>query len=218
MLLYVLQLLGDAVFAASGALAAGRRRMDLIGVIVLAIVTTIGGGTVRDVLLDRHPVGWIADPTHLMVAIGSAIVTLLVARDRRPHERALAIADALGLGLFAIGGAQIAEQRGAPGLVIVVMATITGTFGGVLRDVLSAQVPLLFRHGELYATAVIVGASFYVLLERLGVHRDGAALAGMAAVILLRLAAIAWGLRLPVVPVRDPHMDTTEWRISKGRE
>lgn len=200
---YVLQILGSAVFAASGAIAAGRRRMDLIGVVVLAVVTAIGGGTIRDLLLDRHPVFWIADPVYLAASIAGVGVTLLYTRRRRPPENTLAIVDALGLGFFTIGGVQIAEQAGVGGVVAVLMGTITGVAGGVIRDVLSAEVPLIFRKGELYATTCVVGSTVYLLLEWMGLARDPAALAGMVSVMALRFAAILWGLEIPVFNLRE---------------
>ncbi|HJR67469.1 MAG TPA: trimeric intracellular cation channel family protein [Gemmatimonadaceae bacterium] len=195
--------MGAAVFAASGALAAGRRRMDVLGVLVIAIVTAVGGGTIRDVLLDRHPVFWIEDPSHLLAAVLAAAVTLVYARLRRPPTHSLAVADALGLALFTISGAQIAEREMINPIVVVVMGTMTGVAGGVIRDVLSAEIPLIFRKGELYATAAIAGAILYLLLEAAGVPRQIAALTGMAAIAALRLAAIFWGLHLPVLPIRD---------------
>lgn len=200
---YVLQLVGAAVFAASGALAAGRRRMDLLGVLVIAIVTAIGGGTIRDVLLDRHPVFWIDDPSHLLVSMLAAAVTLAYTRFRRPPTHSLAIADALGLALFTISGAQIAERELIHPVVVVLMGTMTGVAGGVIRDVLSAEVPLIFRKGELYATAAIAGATLYLLLEAVGISQQAAALVAMAAIAALRLAAILWGLHLPVLPMRE---------------
>src|SRR4051812_22029537 len=114
MLLHVLDLIGVAVFAISGALAAGRRHLDLIGVVVLASVTAIGGGTIRDVLLDRHPIFWLTDPTYLFVIIGSALATLLYTRWARVPWPTLDVADALGLALFSVSGAQIAERAGLP--------------------------------------------------------------------------------------------------------
>jgi uncharacterized membrane protein YeiH len=200
---YALQLLGAAVFATSGALAAGRKRMDVFGVVVIAIVTAIGGGTIRDVLLDRHPVFWIENPTHLVVGGLAAALTLIYARFRHPPSNSLAIADALGLALFTISGTQIAQRAMVHPIVVVLMGTMTGVAGGVIRDVLSAEVPLIFRKGELYATAAIAGATLYLLLELGGVPRQVAALAGMVAIAALRLAAILWGLRLPVLPIRD---------------
>lgn len=198
MMLYALSLVGVAVFSASGALAAGRKRFDWIGVGVIAVVTAIGGGTLRDLLLDRHPIFWIADPAYLWVVLGAAVATLLYVRRRRPPASALLVADALGLALFTISGAQVAESQGLPGPIVVTMGAITGAAGGVLRDVLCNEVPLLFGPLDtLYATAAIAGASAYLGLQAAGVERATAALLGMGVVAGLRLAAIAWELRLP---------------------
>lgn len=203
MILYLLDLLGVAVFAASGALAAGRKSLDLLGVVVIAAVTAIGGGTIRDVLLDRHPVFWIDDPTYLVVILGAALATVIWARFRPPPDHSLAIADALGLGFFTIGGAQIAEGAGLSAIIIVLMGTITGSAGGVIRDVLSAEIPMILRRGQLYASTAIAGASLYLVLLAFGTDRTVAALVGMAAIVALRLASILWGLRLPVFELDD---------------
>jgi uncharacterized membrane protein YeiH len=203
MILYLLDLIGVAVFAVSGAIAAGRKRFDLLGVAVIATVTGIGGGTIRDVLLNRHPVFWIEDPAYLLVTLTAAALTVSYARFRKPPRVSLLIADALGLALFTISGAQVAEGRNLSGIIVVVMGTITGTAGGLLRDVLSAEVPLLLRQQDLYATAAIAGATAYLMLQVAGLEHTHAALVGMAAVAGLRLAAILWGLRLPVFLVPD---------------
>jgi len=202
-LFHFLQLVGAAVFAASGALAAWRHRMDVLGVLVLAIVTAVGGGTIRDVLLDRFPVFWIEDPSHLIAAGVAVVVTLVYTRFRRPPTHSLAVADAVGLALFTISGAQIAQREMMHPIVVIVMGTMTGVAGGVIRDVLSAEIPIIFRKGELYATAAIAGAILYLLLEAAGIPRQIAAFAGTGAIVALRLAAIFWGLHLPVLPVRD---------------
>jgi uncharacterized membrane protein YeiH len=196
--LHVLSLLGVAVFAASGALSAGRKRFDLVGVFVLAVVTAVGGGTLRDLLLDRHPVFWIRETAHLWTALAAAALTVAYVRFRRPPWSALLVADALGLALFTILGAQVAEERSHTGLVVVVMGALTGVAGGVVRDVLSAEVPLLFRRTEtLYATAAVAGVLGYLVLQAAGVAPAVAALVGMAVIAGLRLAAIFWRLRLP---------------------
>ncbi|HEV2147352.1 MAG TPA: trimeric intracellular cation channel family protein [Longimicrobiaceae bacterium] len=202
-MIYALQLLGVAVFAASGALSAGRKRMDLMGVLVIAIVTALGGGTIRDVLLDRHPVFWIANPAFVVVSIAGAVATLLFARTRRPPVHSLAIADALGLGFFTIGGVQIALQAGVGGVVAVLMGTITGAAGGVIRDVLSAEIPLIFRKGHLYASTAIAGATLFLLLEAAGLAYPVPSLAGMVAIVGLRFASILRGWKLPVFEVYE---------------
>jgi uncharacterized membrane protein YeiH len=200
---YFLELGGVAVFAISGVLAAGRKGLDLLGVAVIAVVTAIGGGTLRDVLLDRYPIFWIADPTYLWVILGATVVTLGYVRLWIASRRALLVADALGLALFTIGGVEIAQQAGQPALIAVLMGTITGVAGGALRDVLLGEIPLIFRPGRLYATAAIAGAALYLLLAGRGVSKDAAALAGMGATAALRLGAIFWRLQLPAFRVPD---------------
>ena len=197
MLLYVFDLVGVAVFAVSGALAAGQKRLDLLGVIVLALVTAIGGGTIRDVLLGRHPIFWLADPAYLVVITLSALLTVALARWRRPPAAALLVADALGLALFSVGGAQIAERAGLPTASGILLGTVTGAAGGVVRDVLSAEIPLVLRRGNLYASAAIAGTVVYFALAALAIPRGAAAGVGMAVVVAVRLASIRWDLRLP---------------------
>jgi len=198
MLLYYFDLAGVAVFAASGVLAARDRDLDFLGVIVVAAITAIGGGTLRDLLLDSHPIFWIADPWYVIVIIASAMLTVAYVKVRPPPSTTFLVADALGLALFALSGAQLAEAAQCPPLIVVLMGTMTGVTGGVLRDVITAQVPLILRR-EIYATAAIVGVAAYLALQALGMPRALAFGAGMIVVVALRLIAIRWGLNLPVV-------------------
>ena len=207
-LIYALDLAGVAVFAVSGALAAGRKSLDLFGVYVLAVVTAMGGGTLRDVLLDRTPIFWFADPTLLVVVLVAATLTVALARWGTPNPRLLRVADALGLGLFAVSGAQAAEATGVPAVIVVVMGMMTGTFGGVLRDVLTSEIPLILRPGRLYATAAALGPAVYLGLKAFGITGAVAAAIGAATTIGLRFAAILFKLRLPVF-VLDVEPDDT---------
>ncbi|MDX2214211.1 MAG: trimeric intracellular cation channel family protein [Oculatellaceae cyanobacterium bins.114] len=203
MIFYVLELLGVAVFAVSGALAAGRKSLDLLGVVVIAVVTAIGGGTLRDVLLDRHPIFWIENPLYLLVILVSAALTLIYTQFRQPPNRALLIADAFGLALFAISGAQLSERADLTDIIVVLMGTITGVAGGVIRDVILAEIPLILRRGNIYATAAIAGIIVYLILQHIGVDRSIASLIGMTTIATLRLIAITWGITLPVYSL--PH-------------
>lgn len=206
MLLYVLDLLGVAVFAVSGALAAGRRRLDLVGVVVLGAVTAVGGGTIRDLLLDRHPIFWLADVRYLIVIVGAALATVLYVRLAGAPGAAFEVADALGLALFSIAGTQVAEQAGMPALSAILLGAVTGAAGGAIRDVLTARVPVVLQRGSLYATAAITGASLYVALTRAGLRQPIAAIVGILLVAAVRLAAIWWGLKLPVFEVRTAEL------------
>ena len=203
MILDVLDLLGVAVFAVSGALAAGRKHLDLLGVVVIALVTAIGGGTLRDILLDRHPVFWIEHPSYLVVILSSVLATVIYAKFFKPPHRALLVADALGLALFSISGAQIAERVQLSALLIIEKGTITGTAGGLLRDVLLADIPIIFTRSRIYATAAIVGILVYLLLQAVGILLSWSAILGMIVIAGLRLAAIIWGLMLPIFSLSD---------------
>jgi len=197
MIFYLLDLLGVAVFAVTGALAAGRAGMDLLGVLVISAFTAVGGGTVRDLLLDRHPIFWIADSRYLVVIGAASMVTVLYTHYLPLPDHALRVVDALGLALFALSGAQIAEMASAPSIIVVLMGTMTGVAGGVLRDILSGVVPLILKR-EIYATAAIAGIVLYLALQALGVKRSWAFGIGMLCVVTIRLLAIRWNWHLPV--------------------
>jgi uncharacterized membrane protein YeiH len=141
MALYLLDLFGVAVFAVSGALTAGRKSMDLFGVIVVAVIAAIGGGTVRDILLDERPIFWMDDPTYIVVILAATGTTILYGRFLRPPRISLLVADAFGLAVFTFIGAQTAYEAGVPYLIVVVMGALTGSAGGIMRDVLCAEVP-----------------------------------------------------------------------------
>lgn len=196
MLLYILDLMGVAVFAVSGVLAARDRELDILGVIVVAAMTAIGGGTLRDLLLDRHPIFWITDVTYLLVIIAAALVTVAYVRYRPPPFMSLRIADAFGLGLFALSGARYAEASQLSPLLVVLMGTMTGVTGGVLRDVVTARIPLILQR-EIYASAAIAGVTAYLLLQAVGVEQSTAFVGGVIVVVALRLAALRWDLHLP---------------------
>lgn len=202
-ILRVLDMAGVAVGAVSGALAAGRKNLDLLGVFVISVVTAIGGGTMRDVLLGRQPIFWIGAPTYLWVILAATAFTVLYTRFRRPPLGALLLADAFALGLFAVSGAEIAESFTDSGIVVVLMGTLTGAAGGAVRDVLCNEIPLILQSGPFYATAAIAGATTYHLLETRGAPHALAVTFGMAAVIGLRLASLSFGLRLPVYRLPD---------------
>jgi uncharacterized membrane protein YeiH len=196
-LLYYFDLAGVAVFSASGVLAARGRDLDVFGVLVVATLTAIGGGTLRDLLLDRHPIFWVTDPGYALVIIVAAVLTLAYLRLRPPPGASFLVADAMGLALFSLSGAQLAQAANCPALVVLLMGTMTGVTGGALRDVFTAQVPLVLRR-EIYATAAVLGIALYLALVALDVPRPFAMGAGMITVVALRLIAIRWDLHLPI--------------------
>lgn len=193
---YWFDLLGVIVFAITGSLAAGKNRLDLFGGLVLALVTALGGGTLRDLILGKHPIFWISDLTYIYFVAATALIVFVIARYKKLPERTLLIADAFGLAIFSVLGAQVAIQEGMPGLVAVIMGMLTGVAGGIIRDILSNQIPLILRQ-EIYATAALAGATAYVALYQISnISQLNLALA--AAITLgLRLAAIKWKFSLP---------------------
>jgi uncharacterized membrane protein YeiH len=201
-LLYALDLFGTAVFATSGALAAGRKSMDLFGVCVLALVTAVGGGTLRDLLLGAGPVFWIRDHNYVYVALFSALLTFCFVRAIHGRNRALLIADALGLSVFTVIGAQKALTIEGSALIAVIMGVMTGVVGGMIRDVLSDEIPLVLRT-QIYATAAMAGGALFVSLRALSVNEDASALAAIFLTLGLRLAAIKWRLELPLLSLPD---------------
>lgn len=196
-MLYILDLAGVAVFAISGALAGLHRGLDLLGVLVLASVTAIGGGTLRDVLLSRTPVFWVAAPSYLYVILVTGILASVAPGFFAGFGSPMLIADAFGLGLFAISGAQVAEAQNRSWIVIVLMGTMTGVAGGVIRDLLSGVVPVLLRR-DIYASAAVVGIVVYLLLRRWRHLKQSFALPiAVVIVVAVRLLAIRYGWQLP---------------------
>ena len=160
-------------------------------------MTAIGGGTLRDLLLGRLPVFWVREPEYLAVAAAATVATILFTRRRMPKENRLLAADALGLALFSVSGAQIAETVTDARIVVVLMGVSTAAAGGMLRDVLCGEVPLILKGRELYATAALAGAAAYVGLSATGAPRPLAAGAGLLTTLLLRLLSLRYGFGLP---------------------
>lgn len=187
-----------AVCAISGVLAAEGKRLDLFGAVVLALVTAVGGGTIRDLCLGVRPVFWIQAPDHITAALIAALSTFVLARFFPMPNRALAIADAFGLALFGIIGTEKALTLGSPALVAVLLGIVTGVAGGILRDVLRSEIPWVLRaEVELYATAVCIGATTFVLLRQWLPASESHRYIGMAVILVLRLVAMRWKVKLP---------------------
>ncbi|MDX5373730.1 MAG: trimeric intracellular cation channel family protein [Pseudomonadaceae bacterium] len=196
-LFYLSDLFGVAVFAITGALMAGRKSMDLFGVLVIAIITALGGGTLRDLILDNHPVSWIRNDTYILIASIAAVGTVLWVRLTQPiHERGLLIADAFGLAVFTVIGTEVALQHNVPYSTAVIMGVMTGVAGGVMRDVICNEIPLIFQK-EIYATACILGSLVFIGLRELDTPHWLDTGISMLVVLLTRLAAIHWRLSLP---------------------
>lgn len=193
-----MDLLGVATFAVTGALAAMKRRMDVFGIIVVASVTALGGGTLRDLLLGNSPVFWVERIEYLLLAATVGSLTCLAARWFEQGRLVLLVFDAIGLATFTVIGASVAQTSGAGDLAAVVMGTITGVVGGVIRDVLCDRVPLILR-SEIYATASLIGGAGFIMAQRLGIGELPAGVGAMLIVLSIRLVAMISGLSLPTV-------------------
>ena len=195
MLILVLFIVAITASAMSGALAAGRHSMDLVGVLIVSSVTALGGGTMRDVLLDHYPLYWVANPWVLGVTAGAAIVTILAARFLDYLKTAYLALDAIGLVVVTIVGCDIALEAGHSPAIAVLAGMITGCVGGVLRDVLCNQVPLVFS-SELYASVSVLTGVLYVGGLALGMDADPVALIAVTTGLTLRLLAVRfkWGM------------------------
>jgi len=194
-LLYYAGLAGIAVFAVSGALAAAEKELDILGFILFATVTGIGGGTVRDLILGVE-VAWVASPIDLKTCIGAAIVTYFAAGQIIRRQRVLVWMDAMGLALFSVLGAAKAYHLGADPLVAAAMGTITPTFGSIIRDILLDRSPVLLQP-EIYVTAAIVGSFSYLAFMNVWKQPDLSILLAIACAFIVRGAAIIFDLRLP---------------------
>lgn len=195
-LLYTLDLVGTAAFAASGAWAGIRRKMDLFGVMVLGVVTAIGGGTLRDLLLSDNPPFCFKNELYLYLALGVSLATFLLYRHLKNLRQPLLYFDAIGLGTFVVIGTEKALHYNLGFLGAVIMGVITATAGGITRDVLANQIPLILRK-EIYASACLAGSILLVVLIHLGAPRSIALLIAATTVITLRLMAIHFNWALP---------------------
>ncbi len=185
---------GTIVFAASGAFAAGRHKMDPIGFILLGSVTAMGGGTIRDLLLDR-PIAWVESPHELTLSVVVSLVTYFFIPSRRGQTKLMTWSDALGLSAFAVTGAQIGLVDTKSWGIAVAMGMVSATGGGIIRDLLTGHQPLILR-GELYASTALLGAAIFVGLSSGGVTTPLAMLAGFLATLGLRASAIVFRLQL----------------------
>ncbi|MCM2250935.1 MAG: trimeric intracellular cation channel family protein [Ramlibacter sp.] len=198
-LLIAVEASATLAFALSGLLEGARKRLDAVGVCVVAGLAAFGGGTLRDVLLDRRPFVWVAHSEWLwaLLALCIAAMAFLRARHFAPTERAMQWPDALGLGLFSASGTQLALAQGLPGIVAVLMGVVTATFGGVLRDIVCNEIPTALRDHRPYAVCAFAGGWVFVAAAHVGLPQGWALLLAAGTATGLRVLALATGYTLP---------------------
>ncbi|MDN3644139.1 trimeric intracellular cation channel family protein [Lutimonas halocynthiae] len=191
-----LDLLGTAAFAISGALFAIKKRMDTFGVLIIAFVTAVGGGTLRDILIGADSITWMRDLNYSYVILTAVILAIIFRKKIGYLSKSLFLFDTIGLGIFTIIGTEIGIQNDFHPIICVALGTITATFGGVIRDTLSNEIPLIFQK-EIYATACIIGAVTYLILDRFQIDQDLIHILTTLMVITVRLIAVKFKLKLP---------------------
>lgn len=196
--IYALDLAGTFVFAISGAITAAEKRLDPFGAVVIALVTAVGGGTVRDVLIGATPVGWLRDTNYLTLVALALPVTLVFKNVILRLRRTMFLFDTIGIGLITIMGLQKALEAGLSPTIAIVMGTVSAVFGGVVRDTLCNEIPLIFRK-EIYATACLSGGGLYFCLREISVADSVATMMAIGFVIAIRILAVRLNWSLPVL-------------------
>ncbi|KCV82189.1 hypothetical protein ATO10_07362 [Actibacterium atlanticum] len=199
-----LDLAAVLIFALSGGLAASRAQLDIVGFVFIACLTAVGGGTLRDLLLGRDPVFWVQQPEYILIATGAAIVVFFTAHLLESRYNTLRWLDACALAVAVSAGTGVALSVSAPAVIVVTMGVATACFGGLMRDVVCNEVPLILKPGELYATAAFAGSLTALLVLWLAVPTFIALLAGAAVTFLLRAGSMVFGWQLPAYKSRPP--------------
>ena len=199
-LIYVLDILGTFAFAISGALVALDKKLDIFGVIIIAFVTAVGGGMLRDVLIDAHPINWIGDLNYLYIIFSAVIFTFLFKSKIAYLSKTLFLFDTIGIGVFTLLGLQKGLSYDLHPLVAVIMGMISAVFGGVLRDVLTNRVPLIFEK-EIYASACLAGGVMYLTLNYFSVEENINFIISASVVVIIRVVAVKFSLELPKIKV-----------------
>ncbi|HEY1996533.1 trimeric intracellular cation channel family protein [Paraburkholderia sp.] len=197
--LTIMEALAIFAYAISGLIEARTRRLDAVGTFLVAMATAFGGGTVRDVLLERRPFYWVEHQGYVIAIFVMSLFApmLLKMTSRLISERALLVADAVGLGLFSISGTSLALDAQIPWFTAVMLGVLTGVFGGVIRDVLCNEVPLILRDSRPYATCAFAGCWIYVLLDYVSFDTVYSVLIATAFILLARLVTFRFDVRLP---------------------
>ncbi len=200
-MIYYLDLIGTFVFAVSGTITGLDRKFDLFGATVVGFVTAVGGGTLRDVLIGAQPVGWMQDTTYLWVVLAAVVLTMVGVGIVRRLHRTLFLFDALGIGVFTVLGLQKALSMGLNPWIAVMMGVMSAVFGGVIRDILCSEQPLIFRK-EVYATACLAGGVIYIACMSWDISKDYLMTVAILVIVLIRLLAVKYHWYLPTLRAR----------------
>jgi len=199
---YVIDILGTIAFAISGVLIAMNKKMDAFGILIIAFVTAVGGGTLRDVLIGQTPVSWMKDMTFTYVILGSVVFAILLRNKINYLRTSLFLFDTIGIGLYTVVGVEKGISADLHPIICIALGTISACFGGVIRDILCNEIPVIFRK-EIYATACILGGFSYFLIRRLPLDSDFVFMIAGAIVILVRLLAVKFKITLPNIYKTD---------------
>lgn len=196
MFITIIDILGTIAFAISGVLAAFEKKLDPFGVLIIAFVTAVGGGMLRDVLIGNTPVTWMVDVKYVFMILGAVIFGIIFRKKLRYLRTSLFLFDTIGLGVFTIIGIEKGLQFDLDPVICIALGTMTASFGGVIRDILSNEIPVIFRK-EIYATACIVGGSLFFAFKALQLHDNIIYTSTALVIIIIRILAVKYSLKLP---------------------
>ena len=198
----ILDFIGVFVFAISGVLTAINKKLDLFGVFIIAFVTALGGGTLRDALIGRTPIGWMQDLNYVYLISAGYVVAILFRNYLNKLRLSLFLFDTIGLGVFTLIGIEKGLEYGLHPVICIALGTITATFGGLIRDILCNEIPLLLRKGTIYATICIIGGFLFFVLRKFGLQDSVNELITSLFIIFFRLAAVKYKMSLPVLTIK----------------
>tara|TARA_Y100000782_G_scaffold62561_1_gene68463 strand:- start:458 stop:1078 length:621 start_codon:yes stop_codon:yes gene_type:complete len=194
----IIDILGTIAFGISGVITATKKRMDLFGILIIATVTSVGGGTLRDLLIGKSPVSWLLDSTFVYIIVATTIVGIIFRKQLRYVRRSLFLFDTIGIALYTVTGVEIALLINLDPVICVALGTITACFGGVIRDILCNEIPVIFRK-EIYASACIAGGTLYVIMHHYGIAAGVNAVVSGLVVVIIRTLAVVYEVQLPSI-------------------
>ena len=194
----IIDIFGTIAFAISGVITATKKRMDLFGILIIATVTSVGGGTLRDLLIGKSPVSWLLDSTFVYIIVATTIVGIIFRKQLRYVRRSLFLFDTIGIALYTVTGVEIALLINLDPVICVALGTITACFGGVIRDILCNEIPVIFRK-EIYASACIAGGTLYVIMHHYGIAAGINAVVSGLVVVIIRTLAVVYEVQLPSI-------------------